>query len=176
MNLSGFFVTKLVPSRWWTWHAWRVVLGKPSLTTGESRCLKAKRETLWHLKFVAKKIRDLTNTLKLKLTGHSSIAPKNGGFPIGISFSRGLFSEAMLVSGRVYDITLESWIFQSRQDFLFFRNSGLIILLPILSVHLLSRKKIQCIHLSCKLQHLSWTFRPFWIKSGFSGYLVTGYM
>ena len=25
-------------------------------------------------------------------------APKNGGFPIGISFSRGLFSGAMLVS------------------------------------------------------------------------------
>ena len=31
----------------------------------------------------------------------TNIGPKNGGFPIGISFSRGLFSCAMLVSGRV---------------------------------------------------------------------------
>ena len=30
----------------------------------------------------------------------TNVAPKNGGFPIGISFSRGLFSRAMLVSGR----------------------------------------------------------------------------
>ena len=31
----------------------------------------------------------------------TNIAPKNWWFPIGISFSRGLFSGAMLVSGRV---------------------------------------------------------------------------
>ena len=31
----------------------------------------------------------------------TNIAPKNGWFPIGISFSRGSFSGAMLVSGRV---------------------------------------------------------------------------
>ena len=31
----------------------------------------------------------------------TNIAPKNDGFPIGISFSRGLSSGAMLVSGRV---------------------------------------------------------------------------
>ena len=32
----------------------------------------------------------------------SNIAPKNDGFPIGISFSRGLFSGSMWISGRVY--------------------------------------------------------------------------
>ena len=31
-----------------------------------------------------------------------SLHPKNGWFPIGTSFSRGLFSGAMLVSGKVY--------------------------------------------------------------------------
>ena len=37
---------------------------------------------------------------------NSKFAPKNDGFPIGISFSSGFFSGAMLVSGRVFCYTI----------------------------------------------------------------------
>ena len=38
-----------------------------------------------------------------------NIAPEKWWFPVGISFSSGLFSGAMLVSGRVLSFTLEKF-------------------------------------------------------------------
>ena len=47
--------------------------------------------------------RDGTGPRKFTLP-KTNIAPKKWWFPIGISFSKGLFSGAMLVSGRVTNI------------------------------------------------------------------------
>ena len=44
----------------------------------------------------------------------TNMAPENGGFPIGISFSRGLFSGATLVSGSVHPKWLKIIISQLR--------------------------------------------------------------
>ena len=51
----------------------------------------------------------------------TNIAPENGGFPIGLSFSRGLFSGAMLVLGGV---TFNSRNVMTRDHHLRARDTG----------------------------------------------------